>query len=380
MRDRLLEDFGQDYPEAVSTTRLEPVEWYRLNSLKQGFLADPAQENAVRHLQRLYDELLDFKAYRNRRLARAFGKRPPPRGLYLWGGVGRGKSFLMDAFYINLPYKRKRRVHFHHFMQTVHRALKKLDGESDPLAIVAKRVSVGYRVVCFDEFHVSDIVDAMILGRILQGLFDNGVVLVVTSNYRPDDLYPNGLQRDRFLPAIKLINERLDIINVDGGIDYRLRKLDKIEVYHSPLDSAAQENLEKAFEQAGVTPEPGDTFVLQQRRIKVIKRAPGIVWFDFATLCGGPRGQADYLELAREFHTVIVSEVPKMTPQMASEARRFTWMVDIFYDHKVKLILSAEVPPEELYVAGEHRNEFARTVSRLQEMQSREYLGLAHIS
>jgi cell division protein ZapE len=381
LRDQLLEDWPLDEPGADEPPpALSPVEWYRQFSNRPGFQPDVSQHDAIGHLQRLYEQLLDWKAYRYKPLMKAFGRRRPPRGLYFHGGVGRGKSLLMDAFYSNLPYRRKRRVHFHHFMQQIHRALTAQKGEADPLQGVAERVAKRVRVLCFDEFHVSDIADAMILARLLKGLFENGVVFVMTSNYHPDGLYPNGLQRNQFVPAIALLKENLDVVTVDGQVDYRLRALEKIEVYHHPLGPVAKLNLERAFDKVSEADEEAGPLTVAGRRIQCVHRSPGIVWFEFKEICGSPRSQADYLEIAREHHTVLVSDVPQMSAQQESEARRFTWLVDVFYDHRVKLVISAEVPPEALYLSGSHANEFHRTVSRLQEMQSRDYLGLAHIS
>jgi cell division protein ZapE len=298
--------------------------------------------------------------------------------VYFWGGVGRGKSFLMDAFFDAVPYRRKRRVHFHAFMHEVHEALKRHKRQEDPLIGVATDIARDVRLLCFDEFHVSDIADAMILGRLFTGLFERGVIVVTTSNYEPDGLYPNGLQRHLFLPTIALLKQHLDVLEVDAGVDYRLRTLERIETFLVPADAVADAKLQGSFEDiAGEAGEAGSVQVLD-REILVRRQAPGVVWFDFATLCGGPRSQNDYLELAREHHTLLLSGVPRMSPDQASEARRFTWLVDVLYDHRVKLIVSAEVEADELYVRGPQAAEFKRSVSRLTEMRSREYLGLAH--
>jgi cell division protein ZapE len=280
----------------------------------------------------------------------------------------------MDSFYMIVPVQRKTRLHFHEFMREVHRELEELKGQADPLDELARRVSKRYRLICFDEFHVSDIADAMILYRLLDKLFENGVQFVMTSNYDPDTLYPDGLHRDRMLPAIELIKQKLDVINVDAGIDYRQRTLAQVEVYHTPLGAAADKSLRDAFARLAAVPDESPILHIEKREIKALRRADGVVWFDFATLCGGPRSQNDYLELASRFHAVILSAVPQMSARMASEARRFTWLIDVFYDHKVKLLMSAAVPPEQLYVDGPMANEFTRTVSRIVEMQSKEYL------
>lgn len=294
--------------------------------------------------------------------------------MYLWGGVGRGKSFLMDTFFQQVPIRRKTRIHFHEFMRAVHRELDTLKGQENPLKAVALRIARRHRLICFDEFHVSDIADAMILHRLLQALIDLGVVFVMTSNYQPDDLYPDGLHRDRILDAIELIKTRMDVLSVEGGIDYRQLALAEVDVYHFPLGEAAEEAQSRTFEALRESRDEIPVLRIEHREITALKRAGGVVWFDFDTLCRGPRSQNDYLEIAAQFHTVLLSGVPQMSAAMSSEARRFTWLVDVFYDHRTKLIMSAEVPPEELYTVGVLSNEFLRTVSRIVEMQSAKYL------
>jgi len=355
-------------------------EFYEDAVARRGFKPDDAQRAAVDRLQQLYDELMAFKKKRSNALMKAFDqsirRSAPPRGVYLWGGVGRGKSFLMDSFYSVMDVRRKTRIHFHEFMRGVHHELDELKGIADPLDEVARRIARKYRLVCFDEFHVSDIADAMILHRLLAPLFELGVVFVMTSNYRPDTLYPEGLHRDRILPAIALLEDRLDILNVDGGVDYRTRTLEQTETYLTPLGAATDRSLRHSFEAIAEAGDEEPRLTIETRVIKALRRAGGVVWFDFATLCGGPRSQNDYLELANRFHTLIVSDVPRMSAALASEARRFTWLVDVCYDRRVKLILSAAVAPEELYTAGALANEFERTVSRIREMQSVDYLRL----
>jgi cell division protein ZapE len=259
-------------------------------------------------------------------------------------------------------------------MREVHRELEELKGQADPLDELARRIAKRYRLICFDEFHVSDIADAMILYRLLDKLFENRVQFVMTSNYDPDLLYPDGLHRDRMLPAIELIKAKLDVINVDAGVDYRQRTLAQVEVYHTPLGAASDKALRDAFARLAAVPDESPILRIEKRELKALRKADGVVWFDFATLCGGPRSQNDYLELASRFHAVVLSGVPQMSARMASEARRFTWLIDVFYDHKVKLLMSAAVAPEQLYTDGPMANEFARTVSRIVEMQSKEYL------
>ncbi len=347
----------------------------------RNFRADAAQRAAADRLQRLYYDLLSFKVGRRNTLRRVFAPPQVPRGVYFWGGVGRGKSFLMDCFYDAVPYRRKRRIHFHAFMHGVHQQLNELKGESDPLLRVAERIASELRLLCFDEFHVSDIADAMILGRLLQALFTRGVVFVMTSNYPPDRLYPNGLQRENFLPTIALIKSHLDVLEIDAGVDYRLRTLEQVEIFHYPADASAELKMAEYFAaMAGSEGAQAGSVEILGRAIPTQRRGNGVIWFDFKSLCGGPRSQNDYLELARGYHTVLLSAIPRMSASMSSEARRFTWLVDIFYDHKVKLIATADCGPDSLYMKGTQASEFFRTASRLTEMRSREYLGLPHLS
>lgn len=350
-------------------------EFYEHALVQRGFGSDEAQLRAVERLQHAYDDWVAYKAQRSNRIKRLISRPEVPRGLYMWGGVGRGKSFLMDSFYSVVPVVRKTRVHFHEFMRDVHRQLDNLKGVSDPLNEVARRIARKYRLICFDEFHVSDIADAMILYNLLGALFENGVSFVMTSNYAPDTLYPDGLHRDRILPAIALLKERMDVLNVDAGTDYRKRALQQVEVYHTPLGAAADRDLRKAFAKLAETADEDPRVHIEAREIRALRRAGGAIWFDFATLCGGPRSQNDYLEIASRFHTVILSDVPQMSAAMSSEARRFTWLIDVFYDNKIKLLMSAAVEPEHLYTEGMLANEFHRTVSRIIEMQSIEYMG-----
>lgn len=344
----------------------------------RGIEADSAQQAAAVRLQHFYDELLAFKAARRTRLRKLLVHPELPKGVWFWGGVGRGKSFLMDCFFDAVPYRRKRRVHFHAFMREIHVRLRRLKHEQDPLAKVAAQVAQETRLMCFDEFHVSDIADAMILARLMQALFEAGVVFCITSNYPPDGLYPSGLQRDRLLPTIALLNEKLDVIRIDAGIDYRLRALEQAPVYLLPADGNAENLLMGTFSRMVHGAGHARPLEVLGREIAVIHRAPGVAWFDFAVLCGGPRSQNDYLDLAHRFHTIFISGVPRMGAELANEARRFTWLVDVCYDHSVKLVIAAAVPAEELYVAGPQAGEFARTVSRLIEMRSHDYLAGAH--
>jgi cell division protein ZapE len=347
--------------------------------LKQrNIVLDRSQQAALERLTRLHDEFAAFVRARRSLLRRWFDPAIPPRGVYLWGGVGRGKSFLMDAFYAAVPLRRKTRVHFHAFMKGVHDELRKLTHAVDPLDSVAGRIARRHRLVCFDEFHVSDVADAMILGRLLASLFERGVVFVMTSNYHPDDLYPNGLQRQRLLPTIALLKQWLDVIEIDGGTDYRLRELEHMSCYYVTPAGAADVELAMVFDRMRPGPDEDPRFTVQARILKAKRRAGSVVWFSFATLCEGPRSQVDYLEIARRFAVVIVSDVPRMSADMGNAARRFTWLVDVLYDHRVKLLLSATVPVTELYLDGPNSQDFARTVSRLIEMRTREYMALPH--
>jgi cell division protein ZapE len=352
------------------------VTLYEQSLAKRGFASDPSQRRAVERLQRLYIEWTAYKAKRSNALKRMLVKPAPPKGVYLWGAVGRGKSFLMDAFYLCVPLVRKRRVHFHHFMREIHREMNELKDTGDALTAVAERSARRYRLICFDEFHVSDIADAMILGRYLEKVMDLGVQFVMTSNYHPDNLYPNGLQRERFLPAIELLKARLDVVEVDGGKDYRRLKMEQLRIYHT--GPGAEAEVARIFEEMKDVEEEKQPLDVEGRRIPYRKRAGGLVWFDFAALCGGPRSYADYVDLARRFHTVLLSGVPVMSAKNADSARRFTWLVDVFYDDRVKLVVGAEAAPDGLFTDGGKEKtavaEFARTASRLTEMQSAGYL------
>ena len=353
---------------------MKVAEAYRQALAERGHTADEAQLAAIGRLQRMYDALVAFKAQRSNRLKKLINRPDVPRGVWMYGGVGRGKSFLMDCFYDAVPVVRKTRLHFHEFMRGVHRELDALKGVANPLDEVARRLARRYRLICFDEFHVSDIADAMILERLLRGLFDNGVTFVMTSNYEPDRLYPDGLHRDRILPAIALLKANLDVLNVDAGIDYRRRTLEQVRAYLTPPGPETDRELRAAFASLAGAHDEDPLLSIENRELRALRRSGGVVWFDFRTLCGGPRSQNDYLEIAQRFHTVILSGVPRMSAAMASEARRFVWLVDVFYDQRVKLLISAECPAEELYTAGAMAGEFHRTVSRIVEMQSREYL------
>lgn len=359
-----------------------PLDRYERDLQKPGFQADAAQRRAVDHLQRLFLELQTQRPGGWRRLfAPLIAPVAPVRGLYLWGGVGRGKTYLMDLFFESLPFPQKMRTHFHRFMRRVHAELTLLKGEKNPLDKVAAVLASEARVICFDEFFVADITDAMILANLLKALFARGVVLVTTSNVEPSDLYKDGLQRVRFLPAIDLLREHMTILNVDGGTDYRLRALVKAELYYSPLGSASELAMEECF----LRLVPGSRTIrhnldldVEGRMIRAQREAEDVVWFDFKALCDGPRSQHDYIVLAKEYHAVLVSHVPEFSQRNDDQARRFIYLVDEFYDRRIKLVLSAAKPLDTLYGDGRLRFEFQRTQSRLLEMQSQEYLALPH--
>jgi cell division protein ZapE len=349
---------------------------YHQTLIERGYQADPAQLRAVAALQRCQDEWAAYKSRRGNALTKALIRPPIPRGVYMYGGVGRGKSFLMDAFFQAVPLTRKTRLHFHEFMREVHRELQDLKGTLNPLDELGRRIARRFRLICFDEFHVADVTDAMILHRLLDALFRNRVSIITTSNFHPDGLYPNGLHRDRILPAIALLKAQMEVINVDNGTDYRSRTLEHVQLYHTPLGPQADAALDAAFNELAEARDEAPVLQIEHRSIHARRKAGGVVWFDFKALCGGPRSQNDYLELAAQFHTLILSNVPLMPPKLASEARRFTWLVDVLYDRRVKLIVSAAVPAQDLYTDGPLAHEFPRTVSRLNEMQSAEFLAL----
>ncbi|MBN3563442.1 cell division protein ZapE [Aliamphritea spongicola] len=367
---------------------MTPLERYQADLKREGFSYDPAQEMAVKHLQRLYDDMVAAQQEKPKggllqRLTGRFNKQPvePVQGLYFWGGVGRGKTYLMDTFFDSLPFENKERTHFHRFMQRVHKELRLLDGTQDPLVTIGKKFAAEFQIICFDEFFVTDITDAMILGGLLEQMFANGVTLVATSNIVPDGLYENGLQRERFIPAIKLLNKYTDVLNVDGGVDYRLRTLEQAELYHYPLDDAADVSLNTSFENLAPDLEEvveAEVLEINGRDIKSRRCCEDVVWFDFSELCEGPRSQNDYIELAKIFHAVMLSNVPQLGRANDDAARRFINLVDEFYDSGVKLIISAEVSIPEIYTQGGLEFEIARTQSRLLEMQSHEYLAREH--
>jgi cell division protein ZapE len=358
--------------------------------------SDPVQEKIVQRLQSVHEQLASQTAVAPRpgflaRLGFGRAEKSPvgPRGLYIWGPVGRGKSMLMDLFFADAPVARKRRVHFHEFMLEVHDRLHRrredlaargAPPEADTIVPIAKDIARRTRLLCFDEFQVTNIADAMILGRLFETFLDEGVTVVATSNRPPDDLYKNGLQRDRFLPFIELIKQRLEILELGGGQDYRLGRMRKLELYLTPLGAWATAKLDEAF-RALADGADGEPRVLrtQGRDVEVPRAAPGVAMAHYLDWCARPMGAADFLCIADNFHTVILAEIPRMGPDSRDKAARFVTMIDTFYERKVKFICSAAAPPDRLYVDGDGTFEFQRTVSRLMEMQSPEYLALDHI-
>ncbi len=365
---------------------------YRAAVDRHGFEPDPIQAHAVEQLDRLHADLLAWPPPHTRPTGalferlRALARKPsapiaPVRGMYLWGGVGRGKTWLMDLFFDALPFPRKQRLHFHRFMQLVHSELNRLKGRPNPLHHLGMSLAQRARVFCLDEMQVNDITDAMIMAGLLDALFANGVTLVTTSNIAPDELYRAGLQRERFLPAIALIQQHCEVLELASPIDYRLRRLEQAAVYHWPLDSTAETRLARYF--ADVT-DPAQQregpIRINGRDIPVVAWSEGVVWFDFDVICHIPRSKLDYVELAQCFHTVLLSNVRRLDDQRSNIAQRLVTLIDAVYDRNVKLMLSAEAPPRELYRGRDLAFAFQRTASRLTEMQSREYLARAHLA
>jgi len=360
-------------------------EAYRDSLRRDGHVEDSAQLAIVERLAALQARLTEAPS-RFARIRGLFGHaanagHTTVPGLYLWGGVGRGKTLLMDLFFETLPIEAKKRIHFHRMMREVHERRKALGNVSDPLDGVAADIARSIRVLCFDEFFVSDIGDAMILGRLLDGLFQRGVTLVATSNSKPDDLYKDGLQRERFLPAIDLLNKNTEVVQLAGAVDYRLRLLEKAGTYLCPDNEDASQRLSFFFDESATSEIRGETTIdINARQIPAQKCAKSIIWFGFDDICDGPRSQADYIEIARWYPTVIISGVPQFDATLENQARRFIALVDEFYDRHVKLMLSADVQLDSLYQGDRLAFEFERTTSRLIEMQSREYLALPHLA
>jgi cell division protein ZapE len=365
-----------------------PLALYRARRADGRIKPDPAQSLAAEKLQSLHNALLHYQPGRAswlERLGLARRQAEAPQGLYIFGAVGRGKSMLMDLFFETAPVAHKRRVHFHAFMLEVHEALHRLRSnrseEGDALIKVAEQIAAEAWLLCFDEFQVTNIADAMLLGRLFESLFERGVVVVATSNWAPDQLYEGGLQRDRFLPFIALLSQRLDILELGGDTDYRQARLADIEVYHWPLGPAADAALEAAFAALteGATAAP-DALTVQGRRIEVPRAALGTAWFAFDDLCAKPLGAADFLAIATHFHTLVLAGVPRLTPDLHNETRRFVTLVDSLYEHRVALVMSAADAPDRLCTEGNAAFEFRRTASRLAEMRSRDYRRQAHLT
>ena len=362
---------------------MTPLASYQAYLDNSGFNTDARQAAAARRLDDLYHACVQRPSKRPGLLNRLLGAADPQpiRGIYLWGGVGRGKTFLMDVFYDTLPFPNKLRLHFHRFMQRVHQDLRSLGEGPDPIPEVSRRFAALAQVICLDEMHINDITDAMIMGSLLTHLFDRGVTLVTTANTPPRGLYKNGLQRERFLPAIAQMEQHLQIIELDSPTDYRLRKLAQAQVYHHPLDAAADAGLAANYQAAIAVNHPKpDNILINQRRIPVVKWTDGVAWFDFAVLCNAPRSQLDYLEIAQYFHTVLLQNIPTLSDAQADQTRRLIHVVDTCYDANVKLLISAAAPPPQLYHGERLSFEFQRTISRLIEMQSQAYLARPHLA
>ncbi|BCE01426.1 cell division protein ZapE [Marinicellulosiphila megalodicopiae] len=363
---------------------MTPIQKYKYDIEHNGFSYDPAQEEAIEALDQLFHKIINKPAPKNSMFSKLFAKKTvePEIGLYFWGGVGRGKTYLMDLFFDALPSDKKLRTHFHRFMKLVHEQLVGLTGQKNPLEIVADDLAGKYQVLCFDEFFVSDIGDAMILGTLMEHLFARGVCLITTSNIVPSGLYKNGLQRKRFLPAIALLEKYTKVMNVDGGTDYRLRTLEQATLYHHPHNDEAMQKLEESFKKLS----PDSDLTVVDAKVEILGRhflarrmCEDVIWFEFNELCDGPRSQNDYIELARIYHTVVLSKVPQFGEKNDDVARRFIYLVDEFYDRNIKLLISADVSITEIYTTGKHEFEFERTQSRLLEMQSKEYLAREHL-
>jgi len=362
---------------------MSPKSWYQVKRASHDFAHDVAQEAAIDELDELWHQLVEFKNRRNQFLGRSLLSPDVPKGLYLWGGVGRGKTLLMDMFYACLPYRRKRRIHFHNFMTEVHHEMKRFAAENDPLIALADKIEISTRLLCLDEFHVEDIADAMILQRLIEAMLVRGVVLITTSNTPPDGLYANGLQRRNFLPAIALLKRELKVIQIDGGDDYRLRAIESEPLFLVADDNAGttenEARLDSLFERIAEG-SAGDfqQIQLRGRMVPVKKIARDMVWFDFKELCGGAHAQEDYLQIAHRFPTVFLSHIPRMASNQADEARRFIWLIDVLYDNHVRLVATSAATPDQIYTDGINSVDFSRTTSRLIEMQTLQYLQLPH--
>jgi len=363
---------------------LSPKQKYLEDIRSKAIQEDPFQLSSVEKLDDLFHRLIEKNKPVSfiEKIASTFSnKKTPLKGIYFWGGVGRGKTYLMDMFFDALPIKKKMRLHFHRFMHQTHEKLQDHKGKQDPLLLIADEIAEQTCIICFDEFFVSDITDAMILGGLFEALFKRGVSLVATSNIPPENLYRNGLQRERFLPAIEAIQKHCEVINLDNGIDYRLRTLEQADIFHTPHDQEAIDNLENSFNQLATEIMPdGSIIEIEHRPVKTVRCAEGIVWFSFKEICESARSQTDYIEISRCYQTVIVSEIPQLETKDNSATRRFISLVDEFYERHVNLMITAEVELEDLYTGTQLSFEFKRTLSRLQEMQSHDYLALEHLA
>lgn len=357
---------------------MTPKVRYQADKRREGFRPDPAQAEVVEHTQRLYADLVT--APKRSRWWSVVSRRPSPiRGLYLWGGPGRGKTYLVDSFYNCLPFGEKRRVHFHRFMLGVHRRLDGLPRTPNPLKVIARQLAAEVRVLCLDEFHVYDIADAMLLHGLLEALFNRGITLVATSNSPPAELYPDGLQRDRFLAAIECIEQNAEVVELKSGEDFRRARLERGGTYLVSSAGEARVWLERHIKD--LEPQDlrrGSTIQLNGRPVKAVAEAAGLSWFEFGELCDSARSTPDYLELAQEFHTLLLEDIPLLGEGREEAARRFVHLIDALYDHRVKLVVSAAAEPERLYQGRQLRGLFERTASRLAEMRTRKYLHLPH--
>ncbi len=351
-----------------------PAEWYKIFSERSDFERDDEQLKVVTHLQNLFDDIESFQRQRQGFFSRTFGIHRVLRGIYIYGDVGRGKSVIMDGFFSCLPESGKRRVHFHEFMAEVHERMRQLSAREDPLRTVATQIASHTRILCFDEFHVSDIADAMILKRLFEFLMARDMVLVITSNYAPDDLYPEGLQRERFLPAIALLKEKLTVVRIQGHRDHRKRVLEHLNVYFQPLGVISDMSMQSTFHALCQHPQVSSDLEILGRRVSVRGAGESVAWFEFDELCGGARSQRDYLELAARYRTLMLSDIPHLTEKWGEAALRLTWLVDIAYDRHIRLVISAESMPESLYSEELRNDESERTISRLMEMQTSGYL------